>query len=129
MRKAAFITAAAATLLLPVFAGAAGAAGATAMSSNPCPAPRPGADAGSAFMHMLLTPGARFERPGQTAAEKLAADTAAAEQRARDWAGLCRYRAENAALTAPPRVVLMGDSITDFWREGNPAFFRGDIID
>ena len=36
-----------------------------------------------------------------------------------DWAQLNRYRAENAALPAPPagaeRVVFYGDSITDSW--------------
>jgi len=36
-----------------------------------------------------------------------------------DWANLAKYRAENAALVRPdaahPRVVFMGDSITEFW--------------
>lgn len=35
-----------------------------------------------------------------------------------DWAGLCIYRADNAALRAggkTPRVVLIGDSITALW--------------
>ena len=99
------------------------------MAGNPCPVPKPGAGAGSAFVRMLLTPGARFVPPAQTPAEKLAADAAAGKQRARDWADLCRYRADNAALTRHPRIVLMGDSITDFWREGNPTLFGGDIVD
>lgn len=129
MRRAAFLTAAAATLLLPALGRVAGAEGVTAMVGNPCPVPKPVAGAGSTFVRMLLIPGARFVRPAQTAAEKLAADAAAGEQRARDWAGLCRYRADNAALERHPRVVLMGDSITDFWREGNPALFRGDVVD
>jgi len=129
MRKAAIVTAAAATLLLRALAGAAGAAEVTAMSNNPCPTPKPGAGAGAAFVQMLLTPGARFVRPAQTPAQKLAADTAAARQRARDWADLCRYRADNAAVTRPPRIVLMGDSITDFWREGDPALFGAEVVD
>jgi lysophospholipase L1-like esterase len=41
-----------------------------------------------------------------------------------DWAELSRYRADNSKLTAPvegqPRVVFMGDSITDSWQ--NPTF-------
>lgn len=129
MHKAVIATAAAATLLLPAFAGAAGAEGVTAMSGSPCPAQEPGAGAGSAFIRMLLTPGAHFVRPGQTPAAKLAADTAAAAQRARDWADLCRYRADNAALRRHPRIVLMGDSITDFWRQGDPALFDGEVVD
>lgn len=128
MRKAAIVTAAAATLLSPAF-GAAGAEAITAMSGDPCPAPKPAGGAGSAFIHMLLTPGARFVRPGQTAAEKRAADAAAAQQRARDWADLCRYRDDNAALTRHPYVVLMGDSITDFWRQGDPALFGAEVVD
>src|SRR5689334_17586842 len=42
-----------------------------------------------------------------------------------DWAQLCRYRAENAALrrATGPRVVFMGDSITEFWKPAHPEFF------
>jgi lysophospholipase L1-like esterase len=47
-----------------------------------------------------------------------------------DWGQRCRYASENAAL--PPagtaRVVLLGDSITEGWREVDPDFFRGDVI-
>jgi len=53
-----------------------------------------------------------------------------------DWPELARFRAANAALSAPapgaPRVVLMGDSITEGWR-GAPngpetgAFFPGKL--
>src|SRR6185437_7828405 len=105
MPKTAIVTAAAAALLWPVFASAAGTAAITAMSGNPCPGPKPAGGAGSAFVHMLLTPGARFVHPGQTAADKRAADKAAAQQRMRDWADLCRYRTDNARLTAHPSVV------------------------
>jgi lysophospholipase L1-like esterase len=78
---------------------------------------------------MLLTPGAHFVPPGQSAAAKRASQLAAAEQRARDWADLCRYRADDAAQTTRPRIVLMGDSITDFWRQGDPAPFSHGIVD
>ncbi len=44
-----------------------------------------------------------------------------------DWANLKRYQAENALLAAPTksekRVVFMGNSITQGWKEKNPAFF------
>jgi lysophospholipase L1-like esterase len=42
-----------------------------------------------------------------------------------DWAWLCRFRAENAALSgmAPPKVVFIGDSLTSFWEPLDPALF------
>lgn len=56
--------------------------------------------------------------------------TALDEQRKQDWAGLCRYQAENAALPrdAHIRVVFMGDSITENWLAADPAFFSGGIV-
>jgi lysophospholipase L1-like esterase len=48
-----------------------------------------------------------------------------------DFSGLCHYRAANAAL--PPatdhRIILFGDSITEFWRDSDPSLFRDDWID
>lgn len=47
---------------------------------------------------------------------------------AQDWGGLKRFAAANAELAAPvegqPRVILMGDSITEGWPEKHPAFFE-----
>jgi lysophospholipase L1-like esterase len=44
-----------------------------------------------------------------------------------DWADLARYQGENAAMPAPdpavPRVVFMGDSITEYWNVRDPTFF------
>lgn len=44
-----------------------------------------------------------------------------------DWANLARFRDANAQLLAgpadPQRVVFMGDSITEGWTVGDPAFF------
>jgi lysophospholipase L1-like esterase len=43
-----------------------------------------------------------------------------------DWGYLGRYRADNAALPPPgaePRIVFMGDSITQGWFDMVPAFF------
>jgi lysophospholipase L1-like esterase len=77
---------------------------------------------------MLLVPGARFVRPRQPPPQKEASARAASAQRARDWADLCRYRAADAALIRPPRVVLLGDSITDFWRQGDPALFASGAV-
>ena len=47
----------------------------------------------------------------------------------RDWPQLNRYRAENAQLPPPssddPRVVFLGDSITDDWGRKGGKFFPG----
>ena len=64
------------------------------------------------------------------------ADSAAAERRRvqeqrfhEDWAGLARYRDDNARLGAPRagerRVVFMGNSITESWARHFPAMFAG----
>jgi lysophospholipase L1-like esterase len=50
---------------------------------------------------------------------------------AQDWPGLCRYRAANAALQASgesPRVVFLGDSITENWVLADPGFFEGGVL-
>ena len=51
-------------------------------------------------------------------AQAIAARLQSDETRLADWPQLGRYRSENAALPSPeeaePRVVFMGDSITDF---------------
>lgn len=48
-----------------------------------------------------------------------------------DWAWLCRYRADNAAADSanPPRVVFMGDSITEGWQAGDPGLFAAGYLD
>ena len=48
-----------------------------------------------------------------------------------DWAWLCRYRADNAAIDPahPPRVVFMGDSITENWVGADADFFaHGNVV-
>ena len=45
--------------------------------------------------------------------------------KANDWAWLCRFRADNAAVeAAPPQVVFMGDSITEGWWRADQEFFE-----
>ena len=41
-----------------------------------------------------------------------------------DWPGLCRYRADNAALKEKPYAVFMGDFITDGWIMADPGLFE-----
>jgi lysophospholipase L1-like esterase len=47
----------------------------------------------------------------------------------RDHGQLCRYAAQNAAITAPVRVVFMGDSITDNWIGADPSLFTNGLVD
>lgn len=48
-----------------------------------------------------------------------------------DWAWLCRYRKENARVDPanPPRVVFIGDSITEGWLPADPDFFTHGNLD
>lgn len=51
---------------------------------------------------------------------------------AHDFAQACQYRAQNAALIKAgetPRVVFMGDSITEFWGKQDAAFFSQGKLD
>ena len=48
-----------------------------------------------------------------------------------DWPGLCRYRADNQTLlrsAIAPRVVFMGDSITENWVLADPGFFDNGLV-
>jgi lysophospholipase L1-like esterase len=50
---------------------------------------------------------------------------------ANDWAGICRFRQANVELAAAaqrPRVVFMGDSITENWGLADPGFFSAGIV-
>jgi lysophospholipase L1-like esterase len=49
-----------------------------------------------------------------------------------DFGKLCQYRAQNARLMKAghsPRIVFMGDSITEFWGQQDPAFFTAGKLD
>lgn len=47
-----------------------------------------------------------------------------------DFAGHCRYEKDNAALVpAKARVVLFGDSITEFWGKEMPELFGAQFVD
>jgi lysophospholipase L1-like esterase len=65
--------------------------------------------------------------PAQRTPEQIAAANAATLL---DWPALARYRAEDAALPPPepgkPRVVLLGDSITQYWLRERPGFFAAN---
>lgn len=48
---------------------------------------------------------------------------------ASDWPWLCRYHAANQALPGGRAdIVFIGDSITEFWGQAQPALFTGGIV-
>lgn len=51
---------------------------------------------------------------------------------AQEWADKARYAQANKALMEgepdPMRVVMMGNSITEFWEETHPGFFSGNHL-
>lgn len=51
---------------------------------------------------------------------------------AQDWAGKTRYHQSNLELMSreadPQRVVLMGNSITEFWMDTHPQFFADNHL-
>jgi len=63
-------------------------------------------------------PGALLERPCQPPRSSR-----------EDWAGLCRYQEANRQIAPPVRVVMTGDSITEFWLRTSPGFFAEGIVD
>ena len=70
--------------------------------------------------------------PAPTAGDLAAYNDMQAKQRATDWAALCYFRADNAALAPlpadPERVVFMGDSITQLWQFASPDLFGAHWI-
>ncbi len=49
----------------------------------------------------------------------------------RDWADLCFYRRDNAAVVKSgqrPRIVFLGDSITQYWARQDPQFFSATML-
>lgn len=48
---------------------------------------------------------------------------ACAQPQIGDWAKFGRYHDANEEVKTAPRVVFMGDSITDFWVNADPDFF------
>ena len=99
--------------------------GPTAMVADPC--------AGAVqqplneSLRLMLQPGGHMKPPSPE--EAAAAGKAMAEQRVKDWPDLCRYPAANAAVKHPPKVVFMGDSITELWKIADPGFFSNDRVD
>jgi lysophospholipase L1-like esterase len=86
---------------------------------------------------LLLSTAAHAQQPSDAAAAAKAADEAYHERQEyllhNDWPNLQKYAAANQRLPAPqpgrPRVVIIGNSITEGWVKEDSAFFRGKTYD
>lgn len=101
-----------------------------------CPPPLPEAVSFLAMItEKLVTPGVKFDMKDFTPelmqqVARIQKDEAA--RQAKDWPNLCRYAAANAAVIASgrrPRVILMGDSITEYWLVADPGLFNSEVLD
>jgi len=99
---------------------------ATAIGGTPCDPPT------VIPASIIASVRAQFDAPGSPRPAVPPEDMAAYQkiqenQRASDWANLCYFRIDNAALTAQPtpadRIVFMGDSITQLWGLAAPTDF------
>jgi lysophospholipase L1-like esterase len=103
---------------------------ATAMVADSCPPPLAVPKELADLADMALSPGK--SHPDFAELDKnrdVQAYVQAQRERAQsDWPNLCRYRPANAALRQRPRMVFIGDSITENWVKGDPALFSKDII-
>lgn len=87
----------------------------------------------------MLEPGKRLnmadmlkDMPPDTLAMIGEIQKAADKQKETDWPNLCRYQLENAEVLASevrPRVVFLGDSITENWKLADPSLFGSETLD
>jgi lysophospholipase L1-like esterase len=105
------------------------------MVDQPCPAPlapspKLRAELARLFFEPRTLTGDDFK--GLLSDPEMAQFNAENQRRAQqDWPGLCRYSADNASVAArsnPPRVVFIGDSITENWAQADPSLFGGEFI-
>jgi len=83
--------------------------------------------AGMALIFSALAQSQTPAQPALTQEQIAARQRAQQEQLANDWPNLARYRDANRSLppasASEPRVVFMGDSITELWDRDSAKFF------
>lgn len=105
-----------------------------------CPMPDPALEQDMApLANAFLEPGRKLDfarlmksMPPDTPSKIAAMQKRAAEAQAKDFANLCKYREENAAVLASgirPEVVFLGDLITENWKQGDPTLFDARVLD
>lgn len=108
---------------------------AVGMSEQPCPAPNlPSPRLRTELVALFIEPRtltAEDFRRFLSDPDLIQLDAENQRRAKQDWPGLCRYQSDNLSVTSrstPPRVVLMGDSITENWTLADPTFFGRDIV-
>lgn len=103
----------------------------TAMVANPCPPQPPLTTAQLARRERFLVPGPRFD-PNTLKLppkEQAAIVEAQAQQVRNDWPDLCKYKLANRSVGRRPKVVFIGDSLTEAWGTAEPQFFSPTMLD
>jgi lysophospholipase L1-like esterase len=122
---------AAIVLGVPVMARSQPAATVARMTDDPCPAQVP-VGPPPEMRAAMLKPGAKPPAMPQISDEQMQAyRKKMAEDQARDFANLCRYKPDNVRVSQGqrPRAVFMGDSITEGWMAGDPSLFSQGVVD
>lgn len=130
----------AASILALPWSGALAQSGPVASPVDPCAGLPVIDDWGLApFFDAMIAPGKRMDigvllktMPPDTMAKIAAVQKTMAERQIKDWPNLCRYQKENAAVAASgvrPKVVFLGDSITENWKRGDPELFGATMLD
>ena len=98
-----------------------------AVGGTPCDPPMVVPPSIVASVRSAFEEGRTGPRPAITPEDGAAYQKMQEQQRTKDWAALCYFRADNKALATQPipadRVVFMGDSITQSWTLAHPDFF------
>jgi len=102
----------------------------TAIVPDPCPPPLPVPQILANLTDIALTPGRSYadflELANNPDVQVYA--KARRERALSDWPNLCRYQPANAALQQRPKIVFIGDSITENWVSGDPSLFNREVI-
>ena len=99
-----------------------------------CPSPLPVPAAMLALTEKVLKPGEKFaisDLTPEAIQQLMLMQKEMAARQAKDWPNLCQYAADNAAVIASgkwPRVILLGDSITENWLRADPALFNAELL-
>lgn len=83
------------------------------------------------FVDLILEPGTVIDLGAVFASPESQEVQRAEEDLKRiDWANLSRYRARNDAVRRgpAPEIVLLGDSITEYWRPAQPDLFASGAV-
>lgn len=116
----------------PLLFAAAAAVNVVGLTANPCPPPIEMPAELIAWRAQSYAP-TNHHAIAPPIAPAIAYRNAYLEARKTDWPDLCGFYFDNQKLIGHPQadrqVVFMGDSITNGWQYGDPAFFRTGWID